>query len=75
VSAESLRLALKLTEDLSYEEVEALPPSDIKAIEYGLRGLHIDGEHHKQWIIEEMLRALGVDLSVYAADREPGIPA
>ena len=33
-----------------------------RAISMGVSGLLTDGGHHKQWIIEEMLKLLGVDL-------------
>lgn len=33
-----------------------------KAIELALEGLHVDGAHHKQWYLEQILKRLGVDL-------------
>ena len=44
-------------------------------------GLCFDGGHHKQWYLEEILKALGVDLDAMrdeelekGYDWEPGIP-
>lgn len=34
------------------------------AISLGISGLLTDGGHHKQWVIEEMLKLLGVDLKM-----------
>lgn len=47
---------------------EALQPSVIKAIGLLQQGLFIDGGHHKQWFLEEALKALGVDLAVMEAE-------
>lgn len=50
--------------NVGYQEMEEMPDGLEKAICYGVSGLLTDGAHHKQWIIEEMLKALGVDLDV-----------
>ncbi len=40
-----------------------------------IQGLRTDGGHHKQWFLEEILKAVGVDMSkVYIMDFERGIP-
>jgi len=46
----------------NYVETEAMPNGKQKAIEYAIHGLLTDGGHHKQWILEEILKALDVDL-------------
>lgn len=46
----------------SYEEIESMPNGKQKAIEYVINGLLVDGGHHKQWILEKVLKALDVDL-------------
>lgn len=38
------------------------------AINLAIEGLFCDGGHHKQWYLEEVLRALGVDLAVVLMD-------
>jgi hypothetical protein len=42
-----------------------------KAKELMIDGLLIDGGHHKQWYLEEALKALGVDLTELAAELKP----
>ena len=65
----------------NYDETEAMPNGPQKAIEYAIHGLLTDGGHHKQWILEEVLKALGVNLDELRVelqtdgyDWEPGIP-
>lgn len=50
--------------NVGYQEMEEMPDGLEKAICYGVSGLLTDGAHHKQWIIEEMLKALGVNLDI-----------
>jgi len=50
--------------NVSYKAMQEMPEGKEKAICYGVSGLLTDGGHHKQWAIEEMLKALGVDLNV-----------
>jgi hypothetical protein len=38
-----------------------------------LAGLRVDGEHHKQWYLEMVLKELGVDLSAIPFDYEKGV--
>ena len=33
-----------------------------EAIQIAIHGLLTDGSHHKQWALEEVLKALGMDL-------------
>lgn len=37
-------------------------PNLAQAMHYAEEGLHIDGGHHKQWYLEEILKALGAPL-------------
>ena len=41
---------------------KALPPSVDRAVGMATQGLFIDGGHHKQWFLEQVLEALGVEL-------------
>jgi len=50
--------------NVGYAEMQKMPEGKEKAICYGVSGLLTDGGHHKQWAIEEMLKALGVDLNI-----------
>tara|TARA_Y100000310_G_scaffold345019_1_gene461212 strand:+ start:4035 stop:4364 length:330 start_codon:yes stop_codon:yes gene_type:complete len=45
----------------SYEEIEAMPDGVEKACQYALCGLCMDEIHHKQWILEQVLKSLGQD--------------
>ncbi len=49
-------------------------PADISTIEQLItEGLQTDGGHHKQWYLEQIAVALGINLD--GIQREPGIPA
>jgi len=41
-----------------------------KAIQLAISGLGIDGSHHKQWHLEQILITLGVDLTALKEDME-----
>lgn len=56
-------MADKRDYDISYADMEAMPPGPEKAIQYAVSGLLVDGAHHKQWCLERVLEALGVDLA------------
>ncbi len=43
-------------------ESEDLAKCDEQFISMAVLGLHTDGAHHKQWVIEEMLKLAGVEL-------------
>ena len=64
-----------------YIELEQSPPGKKKAKDYAIHGLLTEGSHHKQWILEQILVALGYDLEGIRQDLqndgydwEPGIP-
>jgi len=49
-------------------------------LDYAINGLETDGAHHKQWYLEEIIKALGYDLATIRKeenaegyDWEPGI--
>ena len=42
--------------------MESKPVDVDKALELALEGLTIDGAHHKQWYLEEIVKALGCDV-------------
>lgn len=44
----------------SYLQIEAMPVGTEKAIQYLVCGLLTDGDHHKQWCLEQALHNLGV---------------
>tara|TARA_Y100000310_G_scaffold308553_1_gene351780 strand:+ start:8550 stop:8771 length:222 start_codon:yes stop_codon:yes gene_type:complete len=46
----------------NYDECEAMPNGPEKACQFAVHGLLTDGGHHKQWILEQVLMALGQDL-------------
>lgn len=48
--------------EFSYAELEELI----------LLGLHTDGGHHKQWVLEQIARLAGIDLM--DVDFDPGTP-
>jgi len=48
--------------DQSFSAVDAMPLGLEKAIQWAVYGLTTDGSHHKQWFLEQILIALGVDL-------------
>lgn len=52
--------------------MESKPVDIDRALELANEGLHIDGAHHKQWYLEEILKALGADLPS-EEEYEPGI--
>ena len=51
--------------DMGYEDIDKLDPGPNKAMKIAEAGLFIDGDHHKQWHLEQILVALGVDLDKY----------
>lgn len=55
---------IQLRNGLDWDELEALPNGIGKALHYAVEGLMTDGGHHKQWYLEEILKAFGVDLDV-----------
>ncbi len=62
-------------------KISAMPNSKKKAKKLAISGLPTDGGHHKQWYLEEILKALGCDLDCVRIelqqddyDWEPGIP-
>lgn len=66
--------------ELGWKEMEAMPIGIAKAREYAISGLTFDGCHHKQWLLEQVLLALDVDLDVLREEMrddgyswEPGI--
>lgn len=67
--------------NLGYMEIDAMEPGPEKAAQYAICGLLTDGAHHKQWCLEEVLTALGVDMDDLRqrliheeqCDWEPGI--
>jgi len=52
--------------------MESKPVDIDRALELARDGLHIDGAHHKQWYLEEILKSLGEDLPS-EEEYEPGI--
>lgn len=42
-------------------EFEDLQPME-KVVYLAIQGLYVDGGHHKQWYVERILEAAGVDL-------------
>ena len=54
----------------SLSELEDYPPSANKALHLAHIGLFVDGGHHKQWFLESILEALGVDLDELRAAYE-----
>jgi len=65
---------------MGYVEIEAMENGTEKAKEYAICGLLTDGGHHKQWCLERVLEALGLDLEIIRKelqaedyDWEPGI--
>jgi hypothetical protein len=44
-------------------DTKNIPPTE-RAISYCISGLLTDGAHHKQWFLEQTLKALGVDIVV-----------
>jgi hypothetical protein len=70
---------------MGYADLAKCPPGKKKAKDYAIHGLLTDGAHHKQWILEQILIALGYDLEKIHEqlhsenekedyDWEPGIP-
>jgi len=47
---------------LGWKEMDEMPLGPNKAAARAVAGLLIDGAHHKQWALEEVLKALGFDL-------------
>jgi len=47
--------------DVSLDDVLNMEPSAEKAIQLAVYGLCTDGGHHKQWFLEQILEALGID--------------
>ena len=45
--------------DLEIDELGKQPPSIEKARAWAIIGLYIDGAHHKQWFLEQVIEALG----------------
>jgi len=54
----------------SLNDLDSYPPSPNKALHLAHIGLFIDGGHHKQWFLEEILKALDVDLDELRAAYE-----
>ena len=54
--------------DLSLEQVCNLPQGTEKAIQLAVYGLMEDEGHHKQWYLEQVLIALGVELDEIRAE-------
>jgi hypothetical protein len=53
-------------------EMEAIQAATIpKIMDLALNALYIDGEHHKQWYLEQIARLAGADLA--DETHEPGI--
>lgn len=48
--------------DLSFKDIEEMPQGREKAIAEACAGLVVDGAHHKQYALEKVLEALGVDM-------------
>lgn len=40
-----------------------------KAVKLMIDAATIDGEHHKQWLIVEALKEMGIDMALYGADK------
>ncbi len=66
---------------MTWKELMEMPPGPEKAKELAIEGLLTDGGHHKQWILEQILIALGYDVGKVREellkqdyDWEPGIP-
>lgn len=62
------------------DEAVVIIDAILKAKELAVSGLMTDGEHHKQWYLEEILKALGFDIGAIRQellkedyDWEPGI--
>ncbi len=55
---------IETSRDVSSPEFKTVPDGAVKAVQLLITGLGVDGDHHKQWIIEQALTALGVDLVV-----------
>lgn len=56
------------------KNMESKPVDVDKAIQLAQEGLGIDGAHHKQWYLEEILKSLGCDLPEnYEENYEAGI--
>jgi len=47
---------------MNINEILEMPNGQDKAIALAISGLFEDGEWHKQWYLEEILKALGKDL-------------
>jgi len=45
-----------------WEEIEGMPLGPNRAAAMAVEGLLTDGAHHKQWALEQVLKALGFDL-------------
>ena len=44
------------------DKIEKIYGQKIAVLRLAAEGLEIDGEHHKQWYLEEILRTLGFDV-------------
>jgi hypothetical protein len=49
--------------DKNIQEIEEMPPGEERAAQLAVYGLMTGGAHHKQWILEQILASLGVDLN------------
>lgn len=58
-----MNLSKILDETATLSATILMPPGTTKAIGLCVYGLLTDGAHHKQWVLEQVLVALGVDLS------------
>ena len=48
--------------DVPLTTVFSMPPGTVKAALLATYGLTIDGAHHKQWFLEQIIESLGVSL-------------
>jgi hypothetical protein len=60
---------------MTLDELRHVLPGQAKAIELAIRGLGTDEAHHKQWYLEQILEALGMNLGTLRLEaKELGWP-